>query len=254
MKNAWLRVGLLASVTASGLLLAGCASTPPAEGQLIADPYENTNRDFHAFNKGVDQVVIRPLAKGYEYAVPGVAKHLIRNELNYLKLPGIFVNRLLQGNLEEAGAALGRFALNTTLGAAGLLDPATEFGLPHTPTDFGVTLAEWGQPEGVYLEPPLLGPHTTRHLVGRAVNVVLDPAILLTFGVIDVSGVITAADAARVPVDLVATRQENMQVIDGVLYESEDSYRAARAAYVQLRRRQVAGGASADQVPDIFQE
>lgn len=254
MKNAWLKIGLLASVTASGLLLGGCASTPPAEGQLIADPYENTNRAFHSFNKGADRYVIRPLAQGYAFAVPGVAKHLIRNELNYLKLPGIFLNRLLQGNLEEAGAALGRFALNTTLGAAGLLDPATEFGLPHTPTDFGVTLAEWGQSEGVYLEPPLLGPHTTRHLVGRAVNVVLDPAILLTFGVIDVTGVVTAVDAARVPVDIVASRQENMELLDGVLYESQDSYVAARSGYVQLRRRQVAGGASADQVPDIFEE
>ena len=53
---------------------------------------------------------------------------------------------------------LGRFGVNTLAGAAGLLDPATEFGLPLEPTDFGVTLASWGANEGPYVEAPSLWP------------------------------------------------------------------------------------------------
>ena len=38
------------------------------------------------------------------------------------------------------------------------------------------------------------------------------------------------------------------------LYEVEDSYVTVRSAYLRRRRRQVAGGATAEQIPDVFAE
>lgn len=238
----------------ASLLIAACTSAPPEPGALIADPYVETNRNIHAFNKGVDTAILQPVSQAYDFATPALVKHLISNEVRYLQLPGIFINRILQGDLEAAGAALGRFGLNTTIGGLGLLDPATEFGLPHEPTDFGVTLAVWGADEGVYHELPLFGPATTRSAVGRVVNFALDPTILITAGVVEVSGVVSALNTARTPVEVVNARHENAEVIDSVFYKSDDSYLAARTGFVQFRRRFVDDGDGTDALPDIFEE
>ena len=47
----------------------------------------------------------------------------------------IFANDALQGERERAGITLGRFMINTTLGVAGLFDPATAFGYPRHEED-----------------------------------------------------------------------------------------------------------------------
>lgn len=232
--------------------LAGCA-TQPAEGELIADPYVDTNRSIHEFNKGLDTAIIRPASEAYDFITPATIQLLLSNGLNHLRLPGMFVNRVLQGDVENAGVVLGRFGVNTVAGAAGLLDPATEFGLPFETTDFGVTLATWGAQEGAYVELPLFGPATTRHAVGRVVNFVLDPSILLTTGVVEAGTAVTIASSARTPVDIVNTRHENADIINDVLYASDDSYVTARTGYIQSRRRLIAGGETdTEALPDIF--
>ncbi len=241
-----------AAYLALSLLAAGCASAPVVEGQLIADPYEGTNRSVHSFNKGVDTALLRPITQAYDTVTPELIQHMVRNGLDHLSLPAIFINRVLQGDAEEAGAALARFSLNTIIGAGGLLDPATEFGLPHTPTDFGVTLARWGAPEGAFVEAPIFGPHTERHLVGRLVNFALDPAVLVTVGAVEVANTIVIIDATRGPLAAVRARDDNFGLIDDVLYESEDSYVTSRTGYVQARRRKVAGETTAEQAPNIF--
>ena len=234
--------------------LAACASAPSEPGALIADPYQSANRDIHAFNKGLDTVIVQPVSAAYGAVTPKLVQHMVKNGVQHLKLPGIFVNRVLQGDARMAGRALGRFTLNTTIGAGGLLDPATEFGLPYEGTDFGVTLAVWGADEGVYHEAPFFGPSTTRHVVGRVVNFALDPSFLITTGVADVGTAVTVIDASRTPLDVVTFRHENAEIIDDVLYNSEDSYVTSRTAYVQNRRRFVTGETDTEQLPDLFDE
>ncbi|MEL6792105.1 MAG: VacJ family lipoprotein [Pseudomonadota bacterium] len=252
MKFAKFARGALASAALVGL--AACSTMPSQPGELIADPYVETNRDIHAFNKGVDTALVRPASQVYDFVTPTLVKHLISNGVDHLKLPGVFVNRVLQGDARNAGRVLARFLLNTTIGAGGLLDPATEFGVPNEPTDFGVTLAEWGAEEGDYHELPLLGPSTTRHAVGRVVDFALDPSTLITVGAVEVGTAITVIDASRTPLDIVNTRHENAELIDDVLYESEDSYVTTRTGYVQARRRFVSGETDTDQLPDLFEE
>lgn len=232
--------------------VAGCA-TQPAQGGLIADPYVNTNRSIHEFNKGLDTAILRPASLAYDFVTPATVQLLLSNGLNHLRLPGMFVNRVLQGDAEAAGVALGRFGVNTIGGAGGLLDPATEFGLPFETTDFGVTLATWGANEGPYVELPFFGPATARHAVGRVVNFALDPSILITTGVVEAGTALTIASSARTPVDVVNARHENADIIDEVLYESDDSYVTARSGYIQNRRRLIAGGETdTEALPDIF--
>lgn len=228
-------------------LTAGCA-TPALEGSLIADPYESANREFDSFNAGMDQVVLRPLAYIYKEATPELTQHLVSNAVDHLRLPAFLVNNLLQGDFESAGVTTGRFLVNTLLGAGGLLDPASEMGLPFEPTDFGVTLAAAGVAEGPYVVAPLFGPHTTRHLIGRVVDFAFDP-----FTYIDAPLGVTIARYAAPPI---SARADNFDAVDSLLYDSLDRYAAMRSLYVQNRRAMVAGdeASAASAVPDIYGE
>lgn len=243
----------LLAIGMAAALLGACAQQG-AESALIADPHEALNRDIHAFNKGLDSAIIAPASELYGHVAPAPAQEMVSNGLDHLRLPAIFINRVLQGDAEAAGDALARFTVNTTLGIGGLFDPAADhFNLPLKTTDFGVTLATWGAEEGVYHEAPFFGPSTTRHLVGRLINMAIDPVTLVSIGVVEVGQAAATIATARTPADVVNTRHENAELVDDILYGSEDSYVTARAGYVQNRRRYVAGGETdTEALPDIF--
>jgi phospholipid-binding lipoprotein MlaA len=225
---------------------AGCA-TPAPPGQLIADPYENVNRNIHAFNVGLDRAVLRPAAIAYDTVTPALGQHLIGNAIDHLRLPVVLVNNVLQADFAAAADTLGRFVANTALGAGGLLDPATELGLPFRESDFGVTLATWGADEGPYLVLPVFGPSTGRDFPGRVVDFAIDPTNFVRF---PGGAAVTAARVALPPID---ARSQAFTPIDQILYETEDSYVTLRSVFVQNRRRIIAGGQTqTDDLPDVF--
>ncbi|MEL6197635.1 MAG: VacJ family lipoprotein [Pseudomonadota bacterium] len=229
--------------------LGACASVPEDQGFAAQDPYENTNRKFHAFNVGLDRYVLRPAAQGYDVVAVGPLKSMIGNGFNHLALPGDFANHLMQGEFRAAGRTLGRVILNTGLGMGGLLDPATEFGLPRESNDFGVTLGKWGVSSGAYLVVPLLGPSSPRDLGGFAVDQAFSPTTY--FGFVDaIPGGTGVAMTATERVDL---RNQNADLIDEILYESPDSYVTLRSIYLQ-RRQALVAGEDAEALPDIFDD
>jgi len=242
-----MRLTTLAAVCAVAGATAACSPAPPDAG-FAHDPWERTNREIHSFNKGWDTVLIRPAAEVYDAVAPGLVRMLIGNGLDMLDLPAIFVNQILQGDAEAALATAGRFGVNVVMGGV-LLDPATELGLPKASTDLGVTFARWGVEEGPYVELPFLGPATVRDGVGRVTEIALDPFNFLT-GVPELDALGPGTAAAGV----LEFRASNATVIDQSLYESADSYVTTRAAYLQFRRRQIAGGATAEALPDVFAE
>lgn len=234
-------------------LVAGCAAEGPREGLAASDPYEPFNRVMLQGNTRLDQFVLRPAAQAYDFAVPETVQFVVSNELDYVSTPVDFANYLLQGRFRAAGRSLGRFTLNTVLGGIGLLDPATEFGLPKEETDFGITLGRWGVPEGPYLVLPLLGPSTGRDLPSFVVDRAFSP---LTY--VGYVGPLQDADGLAPTysgLGLLDRRSENADLIDQLLYETEDPYVTLRAAYLQRRRAQIAGAEGAvDSLPDIFDD
>jgi phospholipid-binding lipoprotein MlaA len=70
-----------------------------------------------------------------------------------------------------------RLLLNTTIGIAGLWDPATAMGLPRQSEDFGQTLGFYGVPGGAYFVLPILGPSNIRDTGGLAVDFTVESAI-----------------------------------------------------------------------------
>ena len=237
------------ALLASLVSITACATADPNADFSATDRFEGTSRTIHEFNLTMDRYVLRPAAQGYNAVTPTLIKHLIGNGFSHLTLPRDFANYLLQGEVTPALKTLGRFTVNTVIGA-GVLDPATEFGLPKKDTDFGVTLGKHGVGEGAYFVLPFFGPTTGRDAVGRVVDLAFAPTTYV--GAID-SSLSPEVPIAALALETIDFRDRNMDVIDDVLYESEDSYVSLRAIYLQRRRAQVAGDeAGADSLPDIF--
>jgi phospholipid-binding lipoprotein MlaA len=143
-------------------LAVGLAVAGGVKAQVASDPLEGLNRAVFRFNDGLDTVLLKPLAQGYQDLVPELARTGVSNFFGNIGDAWSSANHFLQGKL-QGGLEMGmRFAANTVFGIAGILDPATEFGLTRRSEDFGQTLAVWGVPNGPYVVLPLLGPSTLR--------------------------------------------------------------------------------------------
>ena len=153
------------------LALGGCTVAKPRSD----DPWEGFNRKMYTFNDAADKAVIRPVAVGLsqDHLVERAAR--VGNFYDNIKMPITIANNVLQGDPRRAARNTGRFVVNTTLGFAGLFDPASEMSLPLDETDFGVTLAKWGVPDGPYLVLPLVGSTTVRDFWRLPVDQYFDP-------------------------------------------------------------------------------
>ncbi|MEM9433288.1 MAG: VacJ family lipoprotein [Pseudomonadota bacterium] len=216
-----------------GLLLVAC--TPAPIPTTIDDPLEAQNRETHEANLELDRIIVRPTANAYGSIVPEPVRNGIGNAASNLNLPGMVLNNLLQARIEDAGTNAFRFLLNTTFGLAGILDVATEAGIPEQTTDFGETLFIWGVREGNYIELPVVGPSTERHAAGRVVDTIINP-LNTVFAGTDRSVMTATGIIARF-----GDRYRYSDLVDSILYESEDGYAQARLLYLQNRRFQLGG-------------
>lgn len=141
----------------------------------INDPFEPLNRCILVFNQTIDGLILRPASVVYKTVLPEPVRDSISNVLTNLWGPVSFVNYLLQGDAKEAGATLGRFAINSTFGLAGIIDVAEKMEISSKNTGFADTLMVWGIDSGPYLMLPVLGPSTFRGTVGLAADYYSDP-------------------------------------------------------------------------------
>ncbi|WP_120500237.1 VacJ family lipoprotein [Roseovarius sp. EL26] len=213
-------------------LLTACAS-PGADHVAGApfDPYEERNRQIHAFNKSVDRNLYRPAGKGYSDFLPDDPETAIGRFAFNLAIPSDIVNNILQLNMRGAFQDTGRFLVNSTVGLAGFFDPATELNMAQpTNTNFGETLHVWGVKQGAYVELPFLGPSTERDTAGMIVDIFTNPITYLLAYPNNLYGTGAALSAN------VARRGRYADAIDSILYESADSYAASRSLYLQNRQ------------------
>jgi phospholipid-binding lipoprotein MlaA len=127
------------------------------------DPLIGVNRAIFAFNDFSYRYLLIPLASGYARALPLPVRHSVSNFFYNIKAPIYFTNNLLQLEGGLACRNLARFIINSTLGIAGLFDPAADwFGLERAEAHFDDTLIAWGADYGMYIVLPLLGPSDIR--------------------------------------------------------------------------------------------
>jgi len=154
-------------------LLQACASTSPVAGGKpdARDPWEDMNRKVFAFNEKLDQAVMRPVAQAYVDVVPSFMRAGVRNFLSNLGDVWTAVNATLQFKGQAAVETIMRLAVNSTFGFYGVLDIATQAGIPKHKEDLGQTLGHWSIQPGPYLVLPVLGPSTLRDTAGMSVDV-----------------------------------------------------------------------------------
>ncbi len=146
--------------------LHGCATTQAT----TEDPLEEVNRGMYAVNDSLDKAFMAPLAESYIENTSEGFRDSVTNFYDNAAYPGVVLNDILQFKLVQAGGDSLRFFINSTIGIGGLLDPATEFGLPEHDEDFGQTLGVWGADEGVFLMLPLYGPSSLRDVTDLVVS------------------------------------------------------------------------------------
>jgi phospholipid-binding lipoprotein MlaA len=227
-----------AALALAAAALAGCASVPtPTPG----DPLEGLNRTVFKFNDTIDTYALKPVAKGYAWAVPQPVRSSVTNFFSNIGDVYVAANELLELKIADGVGDIMRVVINTVFGVGGLFDVATAAKLPKHAADFGITLGHYGVPSGPYLVLPLLGPSTVRDATGLIVDYYGNP---LTY--VQPSGV----SWALYGVNLVNTRANLLTTVDVLSAAAIDKYSFIRNAYLQRRRFLITDGDGADSVPN----
>lgn len=204
--------------------------------ERTGDPLEGLNMKTFAVAQAADTAFVRPAAKTYERIVPEPARMGLRNFFRNLHEPVVFLNFLLQLKPRSAVKTLGRFAVNSTVGAAGLFDMAKKkaFNLPYRRNGFANTLAYYGVKSGPFLFVPLVGPTTLRDLFGLFVDTSTMPAT----GFAPLASPTYAASSTTVKV--LDHRAEDDERIQNIRDGNPNAYVAIRAAYLAQRDAEIA--------------
>ena len=127
----------------------------------------------------LDEIVLEPLAKGYN-KLPDPIKTGTSNFTSNIGVLLSIPNNILQGNFKQLGHSVGSFAINTSVGILGFLNPAEKIGLKPHKEDVGQTLGSYGVGPGCYFVLPVLGPTTARDSIGMIADTFVDPFAHIT--------------------------------------------------------------------------
>ena len=202
--------------------------------------FERTSRAIFKFNMVLDDIVLEPLAKGYNKLPTPIklgTNNFTSNIGTLLSIP----NNILQGNFNQLGHSIGSFAINTTVGVLGFLNPAEKIGLKPQKEDTGQTLGSYGINSGCYFVLPLLGPTTIRDSLGMIADTFIDPFAHITIRENEILG--TSGNAldyysvrATSAVDFRATNDKNLESLEKY---SLDLYSSIKSIYLQDRENKI---------------
>lgn len=200
---------------------------------LASDPLEPINRAFYHFNDKFYFWVVKPASQGYAYFIAEDVRMCVRSFLKNLLAPVRIVNNLLQGKVAASGVETARLVINSTLGIAGLADPAkNEFGLSPKNEDLGQTLGVYGFGDGIYICWPFFGPSNVRDTIGLAGDFFLSP---LSYLAMSDAGAGAAVEAGRVVNNTSLTLGDYEDFKESAI----DPYVSLRDAYRQNRQKKI---------------
>ena len=232
-----IKILILLSALGQFLILSNAQAN---EKYTASECFEGVSRAALKFNMTLDKAIFKPIAKGYR-ALPVPVRLGTSNALDNLRSLLTLSNNLLQGDWELAGNTAGRFAINSTLGILGFLDPAEKMGFEKkSREDFGQTLAVWGSDSGCYFVLPILGPTTARDAVGLVGNTFLDPVYQITHNTEVMDRSYSEHNYWYYKgSDGVDFRSKNIESIDSLEKNSIDFYASVKSLYLQNRLQKI---------------
>ncbi|MDR4509728.1 MAG: VacJ family lipoprotein [Candidatus Brocadiaceae bacterium] len=207
-----------------------------ADVVLVKDPLEAYNRVMFAFNDKFYYYFFKPVYTGYSNVIPEPARKSVNKFYTNLTMPIRFFNCLFQGKFQSAGTEMLRFSINSTLGIAGLFDPAkSRFHLDAQEEDFGQTLSKCKMGPGTYIVWPFIGPSNVRDTVGLVGDIALNPITWITYLYLNpLEGFgIRAFDTVN------TGSLEAEDAYEGVTKAALDPYVALQDAYVKNRSKKI---------------
>ncbi len=230
---------------ALALMLTGaCAQAPVPSG--YADPHEAQNRRTFGANIKLDKAFVSPASTVYG-GVPKPIRTGVASFSDNASLPGVIVNKLLQGKIDDAVHNTVRFLFNSTLGVLGLFDVASGIGLEERKSDFGETLHVWGASEGDYVVLPFFGASTERDGFGIIGDFFLNPlSYVLPTNV-------RFLPKATWVVSKFGDRYDFADSVDSIYYSDGDGYATLRLYYLDSRRYELGQVVEDDQLYDLYE-
>jgi phospholipid-binding lipoprotein MlaA len=210
----------------------GSVTTTTSNASVVdsSDPLSGYNHAVYSFNQYFDKFTLKPIAIVYKAFFPSPIIKCVNNFFyNLSEIPTV-INDLLQVNFYYAGYDTWRFAVNSTVGIAGIFDVATMVGLKKHTQDLGLTFAKWGYTQSSYFIIPFIGASTVRDAIAFPLNygMTVYPYIRpLSIGYTIVS------------VDWVDQRAQLLDFEDVRKAAALDPYQFERNAYLQKRNADI---------------
>ena len=202
--------------------------------------FEGASRAFFKFNMALDDIILEPLAKGYN-KLPSPVRTGTSNFTSNLATLMSIPNNILQGNLKQLGHSVGSFTVNTTVGILGFLNPAEKIGLKPHKEDVGQTLGSYGIGTGCYFVLPVLGPTTVRDSIGLFADTFVDPFAHITLRekeLFSASG--NSLDYYSVKItEGIDFRADNDKNFESLEKNSLDLYSSLKSVYLQDRENKI---------------
>ena len=202
--------------------------------------FENTSRAVFKFNMVLDDIVLEPVAKGYNKLPSPIKKgtsNFTSNIGTLLSIP----NNILQGNFKQLGHSVGSFTINSTVGILGFLNPAEKLGLKPHKEDVGQTLGSYGISSGCYFVLPIFGPTTVRDSIGMLADSFVDPFAHVTLRENELLGASgNALDYYSIKgTSAVDFRADNDKNFESLEKNSLDLYSSLKSIYLQDRENKI---------------
>lgn len=186
------------------------------------DPWEKFNRKIFVFNLKANKYVIRPINIVWASIIPQYGMDRIENFYTNLSFPVRLVGCLLQKDFPASGQETKRFLINTTVGLAGLYDPAkNKFKLDPRQEDVEQALAYYKVKKGPYLVLPIVAQGNMRDLGGQLADFFLNPCFYI-------AGPVTAISAGVSVVNGTTYMQPVVKMIDNTY---ADPYEISKQLY-----------------------
>ncbi len=217
---------------------AAAAASDPVDEQQVNDPFESLNRVTSGFNRIFRKTIAAPVISGYQAVTPEPLQKAIANIGSNLTEPVTALSSMLQGDSENAGNAMGRFFINTTVGLGGISDQASDMGMAQRREDLGQAAGAAGATGGAHIVLPFFGPSNMRDATGDILTTLINPLHTAT----------SALNAGT-------SYAENRDQLNALTDSAIDPYIVERDAYEQNRRYKINNGtATMNDIPDFEDE
>lgn len=186
------------------------------------DKFENFNRKMFALNSGLNKFAVRPLHILWASIMPKYGMDRIKGITTNLEYPIRLMSTLVQRDLEGSKNETLRFLTNSTIGLAGMYDPAKRFfNIQPTNENMEQALANCKVKSGSYLVLPVLNGTSPRGVAGKVLDTALNPSSYVGIPVL-------AAVKAGMVVNRTAYTQPLFQMIES---NYADPYDISRKLY-----------------------